>query len=502
MDRSRTPVVVGVGQITNRVRHVESDARPTEDLILDAVRAAVADTGTDAVLGAVDRLTAVFCIGWYFPDLAKLLAETLGIAPRQLVNTIVGGNSPQKIVNDAARAIARGELDVALLCGGEAVASRRKAHRAGHKLPWPRHEAPESRTQELLAGCSPYELTLGLFMPSSTFPMYENGLRAHAGESIDEHQAKVSEQCAAFSGVAATHPNAWFQQARTAEEIRTVTPTNRMVGFPYPKYMTALPEVDMGAALIVCSAAKAEALGIAEERWVYVHACADVTDTEALGERVNFYSSPGARVCGAQAFAQAGVGPEAVDFVDLYSCFPCVPQIGAQELGFAGRPWETLTVTGGLPYFGGPWNNYSMHAIATMVGRLRDAPDARGLVYAIGMWLTKQSVGIYSGRPPADGFQLVDPAPYEAELAAEVRPAFIEQADGAVTVESYSIAHNREGEPETGFVFARLEDDARTLALVTDRAMLEWMETHEGVGARGRVWVDHDKRPQFALAEG
>lgn len=502
MDRTRTPVLVGVGQVTNRIQNVKTDARPTHELIVEAVHAAVADTGGAAVLQAVDRLHANYCIGWYYPDLGQFIADALGITPPHVLTSPVGGNSPQKMTNQAARAIAAGELELAVLCGGEAVASRRKAHRAGYKLPWQRWDAPETRSKELLEGTDEYEFKLGLFMPASTFPLFENALRAQAGETIDAHQVKVSELCAEFSAVAAQHPYAWQQQARTAEEIRTVTETNRVIGFPYPKYMNAMPEVDMGAALIVCSAAKAEALGIAEDRWVYLLGTGDQTDSAALGDRVNFTSSPAARAAGAQAFAEAGVDGDALTHVDLYSCFPCVPQIGAQELQVAGRPWGSLTLTGGLPYFGGPWNNYSMHAIATMVERLREDPDAHGLVYAIGMWLTKQSVGIYSGRPHPDGFTPRDAAPYTAQMMAEPRPIFALQPEGPVTVETYSIAHARSGEPETGFVFARLADDRRCLALVTDRAMLEWMETHEAVGARGRVWLTKDDRPEFALTEG
>lgn len=503
MDLTRTPVVIGAGQITNRVRNVETDARPPLELIADAIRTAAEDTGAPDVLHSVQRLAVSQVIGWYYPDIGRMLAETLGIAPAEAFETTTGGNTPQKLVGDAADAIARGELDLALLCGGEAVASRRKAHRAGIDLGWPRYAAPADRSADMTSGCSPFEFQLGLFWPSTTFAMFENALRADAGESIEAHQRTISELLAAFSEVGARHPDAWFQEPRPAELFRTVTPRNRMVNFPYTKLMNSMVEVDMAAALLVCSADKARALGVPEEKWVYVLGNATYEEPRFLSERVDYVTSPATRICGAHAYAQAGLTPHDISYVDLYSCFPAAPQIGARELGLAGRPWDQLTVTGGLPNFGGPWNNYCMHAIVTMVDRLRMSPEDTGLVYGIGMWLGKLSVGIYGGRPRPHGYAPHDATPHARELAevSAGAPAFTETPAGTATIETYTVMHDREGEPETAFVYARLADGARCLALASDPAMLTWMESHEAVGVSCRVWTE-DGRPQFALTEG
>lgn len=500
MDPSRTPVIVGAGQVTNHIQNVETDHRPPLDLILDAARAALADAQMSSPLTGVDLLSIAKIIGWNYLDPTADVAAGLGLTAARRDYTAFGGNSPQRLVNEAAAAIGAGEIESALLLGGEAFASRRKAHRIGFKLPWPKDEVPD-RAAEYTGGCTPYELSHGLILPTQNFAMFENALRARAGESIAEHQRKLGEQCAAFSRVAARHPNAWFPQARTAEEIRTVTDVNRMVAFPYPKYMCAVLEVDQAAGVLVCSAAKAQALGIPEDRWVYVWGGADYPDGEFMTTKVNYHTSPAARACGAQALAQAGMSIDDVKYVDLYSCFPCVPQLGARELGLADRPWDALTLTGGLPYFGGPGNNYSMHAVATLVDRLREDPDATGLIYAIGYWAAKQSVGVYGGRPQPAGYAPVDPAPYAAQLAAEQPPPFTETPDGRVTVETYSVAHGRSGEPETGFVFGRLDDGTRCFGVTGDAAMLEWMETHEAVGAAGHMRAQ-DGRTRFELTEG
>ena len=502
MDVSRTPVIIGVGQVTNRISDVTKDARPPHELIVDGVRAAVADTGAADCLASVDSFRVVNVMGWNYPDLPGLLAEALGIQPRYQEITSVGGNTPQRLINETATAIGQGELDLALLAGGEAVASRRKAHRIGFDLGWTKYEDAPDRSREMMSGISPYEASMQLFLPAHTFGMFENAMRAAAGESIEEHQVKLGEQCAAFSRVAARHPNAWFQEARDAEDIRTITPTNRMIGFPYPKYMSANPEVDLAAATIMCSAAKAQALGVPEDRWVYYWGGATHHDGEYLSTKVNYHTSPAARATGAQALEQAGLGVDDIKYVDLYSCFPCVPRMAVQEIGLTGRPWDQCTVTGGLPYFGGPWNNYVMHAVATMVGLLREDPDAHGLVYSIAYWMTKQSIGVYGGRPRPGGFQLTDSAPYAARVAAESPPAFTETPDGPVTVESYTVAHDRAGEPERGYAYGRLQDGIRCLGIFTDASMMEWVETHEAVGASGRMSTDDNGLGVFELTEG
>jgi len=324
------------------------------------------------------------------------------------------------------------------------------------------------------------------------YPLFENALRAHYGRSIDEHRRALGELCARFAAVAAQHPNAWFREARSAEELATVSGENRMVGFPYPKYMNAILDVDQAAALIMTSASTARELGIPEERWVYLHGCGDATEHWYVTERVNYHSAPAIRVAGRRALSMADAGIDEIAAFDLYSCFPSAVQLGRDALGIAADDARPLTVTGGLPYFGGPGNNYTMHGIATMAGRLRGQPAELGLVSGLGWWATKHAIGVYGARRPAKAWSRTDPKVDQAEVDAMPHPELVAAADGPATVETYTVSYDREGAPQLGIVIGRLDDGRRFIANVPadDRALLESMTEREFVGARGAVGHD------------
>ena len=249
--------------------------------------------------------------------------------------------------------------------------------------------------------------------------------------------------------------------ARSATEIATAGPTNRMIGFPYPKLMNSNNDVDQAAALIMCSVERARALGIPEDRWVFVHAGTDTHETYVVGERASFADAPAVRIGGGRALALAGLGIDDVTFVDLYSCFPSAVQLGAAALGLAlDDPARPLTVTGGLSFAGGPWNNYVMHAIATVVTDLRERLGELGLVWGNGGFVTKHAFGIYGTRPPEHGFRHGSP---QAEVDALPRRDHATTADaiGPATIEAYTVMHDREGRPERAIAACLLPDGRR-----------------------------------------
>ena len=243
------------------------------------------------------------------------------------------------------------------------------------------------------------------------------------------------------------NPHAWLREAKSAEEIRTTSPTNRLVGLPYRKYMNSNNDVDMAAAVIICSVEAARRLGVAEDRWVFPHSGTDCHEHAYVSNRDTFARTPAVELGGRRALELAGIGIDDVAIVDLYSCFPAAVQLGAQSLGLSTE--RQLTRTGGLAFAGGPWNNYVMHAIATVVGDLRQQPGERGLVWANGGYVTKHAFGVYGTEPPADGFRHDDP---QAEIDALPRRelAFAEDAAGPATVEAYTVMHGRDGNAGAG----------------------------------------------------
>src|SRR5438445_5705825 len=436
----RTPVIVGTGQFLQRPDDPADALEPVE-MMVEALRRAQADTeARRSLLETADSVRVLGMLSWRYADPGALVAKRVGAEPAETVATGTGGNGPQMLMNDTCLAIARGDVRVALVAGAEAVYTRQRARAKGVHLPWTALEPVGTKPPRLLGdekpGVNDVELARSAAIPTQIYPVFENALRAAAGEGVDAHQVRISELWARFSAVAAGNPYAWLPEARTAEEIRTVTDDNRMIGFPYPKLMNANIQTDQAAALIVCSVEAAEAAGVPRDRWVFPLAGADAHDHWWVSSRADFVSSPAIRLAGRAALELAGVSVDDVAHVDLYSCFPSAVQIAAAELGVAvDDPARSLTVTGGLTFAGGPGNDYVTHSIATTVSRLRADPGPRGLVTAVGWYLTKHAVGVYSTEPPADGFRHADP---QAEVDALPQREFTSEHDGHVTIESYT----------------------------------------------------------------
>ena len=351
-------------------------------------------------------------------------------------------------------------------------------------------------------GSSEIEMHHGANAPLRIYALCENAIRAHKGRPIDEHQKHLAALCARLAQVAKDNPFAWFRDGKTAEEIGTVTPENRMICFPYPKYMNAIMEVDQAAAVIMTSVGTAQELGIPKEKWVYIWGCADANDIWYLSERLNYYSSPGMALVGRRALGMAGLSIEEIDWFDLYSCFPSAVEVARDMLGIAEDDPRPITLAGGLPYFGGPGNNYSLHAVCAMIERLRREPQRKALVTGLGWYFTKHSQGIYSGMAPEREWKRIDSAQDQAELDATPHPPFVETAQGAGTVETYTVVFGREGEPKFGVVFGRLEDGSRFIANTEpDPELLRWMTEEEMVGRRLNVRHEAETGRNIAAIE-
>jgi acetyl-CoA C-acetyltransferase len=489
MTNDHLPVLIGAGQLTQR--DVEpAEAKEPLAMMVEVAQRAAADAGAPArLLEQLDTVAVVNILSWHYGNAPGLLAERLGARPARQIYTTVGGNTPQFLINEIAAQIASGTARCALIAGAETVRTLLRARRAGVELHWTSGGTGKpTLLGESKHGTNDHEVHHSLQMPTTIYPLFENALRAHYGLSIEAHRDRLGALCSRFSAVAAHNPYAWFQQARSAAEIATVTPQNRYIGFPYPKYMNAIMEVDQAAAVLMTSVAGARELGVDPSRWVYLRGAADAHDLWFVSDRVNYYSSPAIRLAGQKALHMAGLGIEQIDYFDLYSCFPSAVQIGRDMLGIAAGDPRPLTVTGGLPYHGGPGNNYTTHAVATMMDKLRAAPGSIGLVSGLGWYITKHSIGIYSTSPPTPPARREEPSTYQAELDRMPHPALTTSPQGRGTIEAYTVLHDRDGTPVKGIIIGRLPDGQRFIANTPDdRAVLEGLRSQEGVGRGGTV---------------
>ncbi len=481
------PVLIGAGQTIDRPA---DPTRGREPLLLmeEAAWRAAEDAGSGrALLDGVDTLAVVNVVGHDYGDAAGLLAERLGCHPRRLINTTLGGNTPQSLVNHLCDEIAAGRVGIALMAGAEAWHTARALGKAGRPQGWAHRPLTAPLWGDGRPGVHEHEARHGIGQPIVTYPMVENAFRAARGLAVEAHRREIAEFSARCAAIAAKNPYAWFRDAKDAATLGTVTAENRMIAFPYPKFVNAILDVNQAAALVLASEAAARRLGVSADRWVWPWAGVDVTEHWFFKDRVDYHTLPGVRRAGAELLEAVGVGIDEVKFLDLYSCFPIAPRLSAAMLGIAPDDPRSLTAAGGLPWFGGPGNNYTTHAIAVLSEHLRRDRHGLALAHALGWNLTKHALGVYAGSPPVKGWQRVGAA-LQTWVDRLPRPEIAEDPSGHGTIEAYTVIHGRDGAPERGCVIGRLEDGRRFLALVkTDVGILGSMESVEQIGRRGTV---------------
>lgn len=488
MDRARTPVLVGVAQSTRREKS-ERQLDPIE-MMAEVGREAARDAGLDGV-PSIDTLGVVNCLSKALRAPTQDVAERLGIRPSWSGYTSIGATAPQWFVNRFAEKIAGGSAQWALVCGGEAFYTRERITQLTGLVQ--SHAEVEDRMHATFVGdtripLTPLELRYGLIKPVDMYALFENALRAHRGQTIGDQRHELADFCAGMSRTTSENSYSWFAEPREPDVIAQVTEANRRVSFPYTKLMCSNARVNQAAAVLMTSVAQAEAAGIAKDKMVFVRGCGDAEDVFHPSERPNLWASPSVVDAVNDAIGQASVALQQLDYLDLYSCFPSATRIVADMLGLDRTPPGNLTVTGGMACFGGPGNNYTQHAICTMVGRLRQNPKAVGMVHALSWYLSKHCVGVYSAEP-GEGEWHHDPPDIVTPKYPTV-PTVVEAA-GEATVESYVLAYDRGGVPVRGLVFGRDSQQGRFLAGVDlDPDVVTAMTEEEIIGRKGTVRYD------------
>ncbi|MFC9057173.1 acetyl-CoA acetyltransferase [Streptomyces sp. NPDC057074] len=492
-----TPVLVGVGQYSERLDDPGYRRLSPVELATEAAREALADTGADpmTVASVIDTVAGVRQFEISTPgaraplgrsdNYPRSVARRLGAEPGRAILEVSGGQGPQHLVNELAATIARGEAAAALAFGSEAISTVQALARADDRPGFGEQVGGqlEDRGYGLGGLMSMHQASHGLTDAPSQYALFENARRARLGQSRQEYAAGMGELFAPFTEIASKNPHAAAPVRRSAEELVTVTERNRMIAEPYPRYVVARDKVNQAAAVLLVSLSTARRLGVPEERWVFLHGHADLRE-RGLMERADLSRSPAAVMAAEHALEIAGVTAAQLATIDLYSCFPIAVTNVADGLGVAADDPRGLTLTGGLPFFGGAGNNYSMHAIAETVHRARTAPGSFGFVGANGGSLSKYSAGVYSTTPTA--WRPDRSAELQAEIDGWEAPREARRADGWGTVETWTVKYGRNG-TRTGVVIGRLDaDDRRFVAAVRqdDTEMLDLLTTGDPVGRR------------------
>jgi len=501
-----TPILIGVGEASERIDTADYAAMSPVELASKAAAAALADAGAPDLARHIDVIAAIrqfevsganarppFGASNNFP---RSVARRIEAAPARAILEVVGGQGPQHLVNEFAHAIAAGEMEMALMVGSEAISTVRHLQTQGETRDWA--EAIDGELEDRGYGMEGL-ITLDLIAhgartPIQLYALFENARRARLGLDRASYAQAMGELFAPFTKVAHANPHAMSREIYSADELATVTGPNRLTSDPFPRRMVARDQANQGAAVLMTSVRKARELGVPEDRWVYLLGGADVRERTVI-EREDLSKSPAAVAACRKALDVAGLGLNDLTAFDLYSCFPIAVFNICDGLGLATDDARGLTVTGGLPFFGGAGNNYSMHAIASMVRRLRAAPGDIGLVGANGGFLSKYSVGLYSttARP----FTTFDSKPLQVEIDAWPAPALDPGFVGDADVETYTIDYS--GPAPRCVIVGRTDAGARVVAMAApeETAIVSEMIAHDPLG--GRVTVGAGENNKTAI---
>lgn len=493
MAKGDLPVLIGVGQSLSQWDGTTGpDGAPSPlSLMTEASKRALADTGATGIAGAIDTIAVVRIFEdsvrsaphphGHNTNLPGTLARETGTKPSRLIYETVGGQSPQALVNEFARRIHEGEVDAVLISGSEANRASKGARRHNVEINWAdSDDAPyEDRGMGPMM-LSREEIKHGLIAPAYFYGLFENAIAAREGRTRSGQRKAMAELFQPFSAVAAKNKYSQFPVEHSIEFLSTPSKENYEYADPFLKWFIAQDAVNQGAAAILVSSSKADELGVPERKRVYLHGGGDAGD-DLISLRPVLDRSWAMDTAVSRALQQAGKTQGDIRYFDLYSCFPCAVFSGAAAVGL---DWKTdkrpLTLTGGLPFFGGPGNNYSLHGIAEMAATLRANPGNFGLVLANGGWMTKEAAGVYSTTAPK-AFTPAEPA---AKPKQQVEVAIV---SGDATLETFTVTHGKTG-PERGIIFARFTDGRRVIANAADAATLAVLrEDASPVGRRVAV---------------
>ena len=465
------PIIVGVGQVVDHWdgRDLDKSSSPIS-LITESIKRAQADAGVFDLVEKIDTLAVVRA---YTDSLRKpfdpfgkaknfpaAVIEAASLSPKRTIYSTAGGEQPQSLVNELSEDIARGDIRMAMITGGEALATLKTALKKQLALDWSSEadaDIEERGTQTDFI--SKYEMVNGMGLPPQTYAAMEQALRARLGMSKVQYLDYMGGICAGLCKTAQQNPYSQYPQAKSAEFLATASKDNYPICDPYLKWLIAQDAVNQASTLILTSVGYAKELGIDPDQWIYLHGYSDVKE-KLVSERPDLSKSKALELAISGAISSAGIAAGDIAYRDIYSCFPIVVHLASEVLGLDPVS-DQMSMTGGLSFFGGAGNNYSTHAIATVVEKLRQDRQAYGLVLANGGFMSKQSAGVYSAKTPQAWAEISSEA-LQAEVDAQPECKLLNE-DCTAVIEAYTVRHDRNGITHA-YLFAR-NDQGRVMAV-------------------------------------
>ena len=471
-----TPILVGAGLVQQKMEDPRKAREPIELMIEAVVR-----SGEDAgAAGLLKRLEDIYVpVGrWRYRNPGKLIADGIGAVNARSVSALPG-ISQQTMLSQACSAIASGERSAALVVGGEAGHRMLQAAIQGVDIEDTISTELADVVMKPHEEMQPdHEVESGLgHMPVGYYAIIDSAFRYAKGQGIERRRDELAERYSRFSEIARDNPQGWSDESHPAGFIRNHSSTNSMLAFPYTKLHSSSWNVDQASALLFCSVAEAGKLGIPMEKWVFPQVFTEANHMVNLTARDELHRCPGAELAGRAAFEAADMSPQDLDFLELYTCFPIAQDIYAAESGIS--PDLDWSFTGAMPFAGGPFNSFVLHATGQLAGRLRSRKGSTGMVTAASGVLTKQGFAIWGSEPAPRGHQFIDVTEKVARTAKTREIEVHASSEGVVA--GYTVMYRRK-RPHRGIVVADLPDGKRSVAFTDDPDAIAEMEVEEVCG--------------------
>tara|TARA_B100002052_G_scaffold123944_1_gene113908 strand:- start:53 stop:1507 length:1455 start_codon:yes stop_codon:yes gene_type:complete len=384
-------VVIGISAIQQKGDFENLD----EALFLmdQAVKEALSDSGNKSIKDHIDeiRIPKGF---WRYRDPGKWIAKNNDFKriPTTYVTKI--GVLQQNLINEACLKIENGEINASIILGGEARYKQlRSVIEKKEYFETKLDENPDFyiKAKEDLYGDEELE-ELGA-MAVGYYATMETALRKNDNENIEEHQNNIASMYEEFSKVASNNEDAWLDHPYSKKEILEISKKNKMLAYPYNKLHCTSWNVNQSAALIICSEELANKLEIDNKKRVYPISSSENNHMIAIQQRPKLYESLGMIYAAKSINKMMEQLDIRLDAYDLYSCFPAAVKMFSKSLELGSE--LPKTITGSMPYAGGPLNSFVIHSTVKMIQKIRALEARHGLVTGVSGMMTKQSFCVW-----------------------------------------------------------------------------------------------------------
>ena len=467
-------VVIGISAIQQKGNFENLDE--ALHLMDKAVKEALSDSGNELVKDYIDeiRIPKGF---WRYRDPGKWIARNNNFKniPTTYVTKI--GVLQQNLINEACQKIETGEINASIILGGEARFKQLRA--VIEKKEYFETKLDENpdfyiKAKEDLYGDD--ELAVLGAMAVGYYATMETAIRKNDGEGIEEHQNNIALMYEEFSKIASENKDGWLNHPYAKEDILETSKKNKMLAYPYNKLHCTSWNVNQSAAIIICSEELANELEIDNKKRVYPISSSENNHMIAIQQRPKLYESLGMTYAANSINKMIERLDIKLDAYDLYSCFPAAIKMFTKSMGLDSE--IPKTVTGSMPYAGGPLNSFVIHSTVKMIQKIRALEVKYGLITGVSGMMTKQSFCIW-GKEYKEHF-IFDDVTEKAKLnESPIELSNISEGKGEII--GYTII---EGNENAAKAVLYLDDEKKHRKVVSsmDKNFINLLTEEEWVG--------------------